>query len=98
MCIRDRNHPEATFSWIDETNWKIEGINLQNGTNKLSFAALDDDGIPAEGEETGSIEVNKTNNAAPYISVNIEPGSGNVALAETLTLNASNSTILKAVN
>ena len=85
------NHPEATFSWIDETNWKIEGINLQNGSNKLSFAALDDDGVPAEGEETASIEVNKTNNAAPYIFVKIEPGSGNVALAETLTLNASNS-------
>ena len=57
----------------------------------MRFIALDDDGVPAEGAETSSIEVNKTNNSAPYILVDAEPGSGNIELAETLTFNASDS-------
>ena len=89
--VHVENQPEAKFSWVDETNWQIEGISLKNGKNSLRFIALDDDGVPAEGAETSSIEVNKTNNSAPYILVDAEPGSGNIELAETLTFNASDS-------
>ncbi|MFL2451842.1 MAG: lamin tail domain-containing protein [Verrucomicrobiales bacterium] len=85
------NHPEAVFSWVDETNWKIEGISLKSGNNSLNFNALDDDGNPAEGTEKGSLNVNKTNNAAPFIIVDSDPASGNVELAQTLTIDASGS-------
>jgi len=85
------NHPESKFSWVDETNWQIEGIRLKSGSNSLNFVALDDDGNPAEGAEKGSLNVNKTNNAAPFIVIDSDPASGNLALAQTLTLDASNS-------
>ena len=85
------NHPEGQFSWIDETTWKIEGISLRSGSNSFRVIALDDDGKPAFGEETDTVTVNKTNNAAPHIVLDLNPGSGNVELASTLVLDASES-------
>ena len=29
--VHVENQPEAKFSWVDETNWQIEGISLKNG-------------------------------------------------------------------
>ena len=85
------NHPEGQFSWIDETTWKIEGVSLSNGSNSFRVIALDDDGKPAHGEETDTFTVNKTNNAAPHIALDLNPGSGNVELSSTLVLDASES-------
>ena len=85
------NHPEGQFSWIDETTWKIEGISLSNGSNSFRVIALDDDGKPAHGEETDTLTVNKTNNSAPIIVLDLNPGSANVELSNSLVLDASES-------
>ena len=85
------NHPEGKFSWIDETTWKIEGVSLSTGSNAFRVIALDDDGKPAYGEETDTFTVNKANNAAPAIVLDLNPGSGNVELSGTLVLDASES-------
>ena len=85
------NHPEGKFSWIDETTWKIEGISLSKGSNSFRVIALDDDGKPAHGEETDTLTVNKTNNSAPNIVLDLNPGSGNVELSSALVLDASES-------
>ena len=85
------NHSEGQFSWIDETTWKIEGISLSNGSNSFRVIALDDDGKPAHGEETDTLTVNKTNNSAPIIVLDLNPGSANVELSNSLVLDASES-------
>ena len=85
------NHPEGQFSWIDETTWKIEGISLSNGSNSFRVIALDDRGKPAHGEETDTLTVNKTNNSAPIIVLDLNPGSANVELSNSLVLDASES-------
>ena len=81
-------HPEATFTWLDETNWRIDGIVLESGDNSLQIVGLDDDGNPAFGgnDQLAELTVNKTSDGAPLIVIDASPKSQNVSLAETFVL------------
>ncbi|MDE0827383.1 MAG: lamin tail domain-containing protein, partial [Akkermansiaceae bacterium] len=84
-------HPEASFSWTGETGWTIDGIVLQSGENTFNITGLDDDGQPAFGgaAHTEEITVTKTTNGAPFVDLDLDPESANVALSELLQLDAS---------
>jgi hypothetical protein len=85
-------HPESTFAWsgssaTDTAPWACSGLRLQNGANVLTFRAFDDNGAQLGADLTHSIT--KTNNATPYMSVSVSPGSQNAALGETVVIDAS---------
>lgn len=86
-------HPEAVFTWTDLTAWRMDNIHLKQGENALAFRSVDLFGKPAVGgdTQTAGISVTKPGNSAPYVVVEVDPNSQNVALAETFELDASGS-------
>ncbi len=87
-------HPESTFAWTgtsasDTAPWSISGLRLRTGANTLTFRAYDEDGVQIGADLTQSIT--KTNNAPPYMTATVSPGSQNAALGETVVIDASGS-------
>ena len=87
-------HPEATFAWTgtsasDTAPWSFTGLRLRNGANTLTFRAYDEDGVQIGADLTHSMT--KTNNAPPYMTVTVSPGSQNAALGELVVIDASGS-------
>ena len=87
-------HPEATFAWTgtsssDTAPWSFTGLRLRNGANTLTFRAFDEDGVQIGADLTHSMT--KTNNAPPYMTATVSPSSQNVALGETVVIDASGS-------
>lgn len=83
------NHPEAIFEWTNQTTWTLNGVVLKTNSNALVFRMVDQRG--AQVGSTLNWSVSKTGNAAPVLKLNVDPGSYNVTLGETLTLDASTS-------
>ena len=81
-------HPEVQFAWINQTSWRIANLVLKTGVNTFTLRMLD-----ALGNVVGTTtySITKTGNAAPFMQLVAEPGSWNVALGETLTLDAASS-------
>lgn len=83
------NHPEAVFTWVNQTAWTLDGVVLKTGSNNLTLRMLD-----FTGAQVGSpvaYSITKTGNAFPVMKLDIDPGSYNVTLGEVLTLDASTS-------
>lgn len=91
--VRLEGHPEAVFSWTDTTTWRMDGIVLKQGGNTLAFQSVDEFGNPSFGGDTqmSEIKVTNPNNAAPIVSLDVDPGSQNLELAESFLLDASES-------
>ncbi|NIP98031.1 MAG: hypothetical protein GWO24_33235, partial [Akkermansiaceae bacterium] len=87
FAVRVVGHPEAEgrFSDSSATSWTLSGIQLAQGANPLTIEALDADGKVVH---TDTFTVNKTGNARPVVAVDPNPGSFNVALSDTLELDA----------
>jgi hypothetical protein len=69
-------HPEALFSWGNETTWNLTGIVLQTGANVLTLNAVDENGVILH---TDTITVNKTGNAPPVMDLEANPNSWHVS-------------------
>ncbi len=87
-------HPEATFAWTgtsasDTAPWAFSGLRLRNGSNTLIFRAFDEDGVQLGADLTHTMT--KTNNAPPYMTATVSPGSQNAALGEVVVIDASGS-------
>ncbi|MDB4265314.1 lamin tail domain-containing protein [bacterium] len=78
----------TVFTWTSETTWTLEGIVLREGQNPLIIEGYDHEGNLVEQLE---FNIAKTGNANPVIAVESSPRSRNLALGETLTLDASES-------
>ena len=84
-------HPEAVLTWTslsssDVAPWRLSGIVLASGNNLLTFRMSN-----ASGAQVGSDLVHaitKTGDAPPIVQLTSNPASQNVALGETLDLNA----------
>ncbi len=83
-------HPEATFSWTSATAFALTGIQLTQGANQLTLRMFDRDGVPVGNPVTHTIT--KTGNAAPVVVLSASPASFNVALGQSLLLDATGST------
>ena len=85
-------HPEAVFSWVPTSAnnglWTLTNVALTSGLNTLSVRSINGDGAVGG---TLSFAVTLTGNAPPVASLVTNPGSGNVALGETLLLDATGS-------
>ncbi len=81
-------HPEATFSWINETSWTLNGIGLSSGANVLTVNAVDDFGQVLH---TDTVTVNKSGNAPPVMALAANPDSWHVSVVAPLELDAHNS-------
>ncbi|MHA3775157.1 DUF7453 family protein [Verrucomicrobiota bacterium sgz303538] len=81
-------HPEATFRWINQTQWTISGLQLQSGANSLNVRMVD-----REGNTLGTITyaINRDGNAPPIVQFTSTPSSYNVKLGENFSIDASSS-------
>ncbi|MGI8602423.1 MAG: lamin tail domain-containing protein [Verrucomicrobiales bacterium] len=82
-------HPEAVSTWTNATTFTVTGIVLRSGNNNLTLRMFDADGNQVGSPITHAI--NKTGDAPPVPQLAASPGSYNVALGETLSLDASSS-------
>jgi len=83
------NHPEAVFTWVNQTAWTLDGVILKTGANNFFLRMIDFTGLQIGSPVVYSIS--KTGNAFPIMTLDIDPGSYNVTLGEVLTLNAASS-------
>ena len=81
-------HPEAVFTWLDTTRWNLSAIRLRSGDNVLTLQTVNAAGAVIS---TLSHTVTKEGDAAPVLSLTTDPKSGNVALSQAATLDASGS-------
>jgi hypothetical protein len=80
--------PQARFTRIDETEWKLESIRTREGLNTLTLHGLDQWGNI---RETTQISVSRNGNAVPVLSIDASPASWNMDLDESLKLDAGRS-------
>lgn len=85
-------HPEGVFAWsgtstTDTANWTFSNLRIRNGANTLTFRAFDENGVQLGVDLTHSIT--KTTNAPPFMAASVNPSSQNVALGETVVIDAS---------
>lgn len=88
ICV---GHPEAVQTWTATSNtntapWSLAGIQLRSGANTLTFRMLNLAGVQVGADVVRTI--NKSTDALPVMVVTSEPASRNVALGETLKVDA----------
>lgn len=88
FSIEVDNHPEGASEFTSQSNWILTGVQLKEGVNLLNVRAYDANGVEVGVE---LFTVNKTGNALPVIDVDPDPGSMNVAVTDTLVLDAFDS-------
>ena len=81
-------HPEAVVSWNGLDEWTLSNILLTEGANPLVVNAVDFQGNIITNL---SFTFNKTGNSPPVIDLDVEPGSWNVNVAESLSVDARGS-------
>jgi hypothetical protein len=81
-------HPEAQFSWVDESTWNLTGVLLHAGINELTVNGVDEFGTVLE---QGTAVVTKTGDAPPVMALQADPPSWQVSALEPLLLDASGS-------
>jgi hypothetical protein len=81
-------HPEAQFSWVDESAWSVTGVLLHEGVNELAVNGVDEFGTILE---QGIATVAKTGDAPPVMALRADPPSWQVSMLESLALDASSS-------
>ncbi len=86
--IRINGQSGTSFTWIDKTDWTLEGVVLKEGANTLNLEGVDHDGNIVE---QLTFNITKTGNAPPVVIIDSSPKSRNLALDETLVLDASES-------
>ena len=85
-------HPEAVLSWASTASnpgvWVLNNINLASGVNTLTART-----VLHDGSFVGSVVINVTltGDAPPVPALSVSPASGNVAIGETLDLDATGS-------
>lgn len=87
-AIKVADHPEASLAWSGTDNWAVSGLVLSEGENYLIIQ-----GVNADGDVITSqpFLVTKTTNGPPSLDLEVDPASLNVSLAQTLDLDAKNS-------
>ena len=93
MRVEITGHPEAVFAWtpvstVNPGRWTLSNIALASGLNTLSLRSILNDGSTAS---TITYDVTLTGNAPPMAVLTSDPASGNVAVGETLVLDATGS-------
>jgi Lamin Tail Domain/CotH kinase protein len=94
-------HPEAVFTWTptapstpnvpttaNTSLWRVTNIALAQGLNSLTVRSILPDGTVAN---TLVLTVTLTGNGPPLAALTSDPASGNVAVGETLHLDATTS-------
>lgn len=84
--VRVKDHPEATVTWTNESNWSLAGLYLSGGENVFTVEGIDREGNVVE---TSQFSVNKSGNASPVALLKASPSSFNLSVGETLELDAS---------
>ena len=79
-------HPEAVLTWSASMQWSLAGIVLKTGLNSLTVRAMDSFGNTVT---TAVYTITKNGTAAPIMRLTSSPASMNVALGQTLTLDAT---------
>ena len=84
-------HPEAVFAWtptvVSNTGlWTLSNIALANGLNSLTLRTIQQDGSVGG---TLPFAVTLSANGPPILALVYSPASGNVAVSETLELDAT---------
>jgi len=85
-------HPEAVLTWASTASnpgvWVLSNISLASGVNSLTART-----VLHDGSFVGSVVINVTltGDAPPIPSLSVSPASGNVAIGETLDLDATGS-------
>ena len=85
-------HSEGIFTWTgtstaDTSPWSISGLRLRTGSNTLTFRAYDELGAQVGVDIAHTMT--KTGNATAYMVATVTPSSQNVALGETVFIDAS---------
>jgi hypothetical protein len=80
-------HPEAQFTWVNESTWTLTGILLHAGVNQVTVQGVDEFGAVLHED---MIVVNKTGNAPPVMAVKADP-SWEVTVLEQFTADGSDS-------
>jgi hypothetical protein len=88
FTIRAVDQPQAEWNFTTQTVWTLSGIQLAEGANTIDLEALDDQGAVVA---TISVTVTKTGNAPPVINLDTTPDSLNVAVQDTLIIDATTS-------
>ena len=88
LDLRVVGQPNAIVTWLDKTDWTIDGLILAEGSNTFDVEGVDHDGNVIESEQ---FTITKTNNGPPVVLVETDPKSLNVDIGQTLTLDASTS-------
>jgi hypothetical protein len=92
FAVQVEGHPEAEFDWIPDTTsygkWRLSGIALASGLNTFTVQALD-----REGTLLASLpfSVSFSLNASPLASLEANPSSFNLAVNESMSLDATSS-------
>lgn len=86
--VRVAGQTNTQFTWLSTTAWELSGVVLKGGVNTLNLEGVDHVGNVVEQTQ---FNITKTNNAPPVIVLDAAPKSLNLALGETLELNASGS-------
>ena len=81
-------HPEAQFTWLNESTWTLTGILLHAGANQVTVQGVDEFGAILRQD---AIVVNKTGNAAPVMAIQADPPSWQVTTLEQLVADGSDS-------
>jgi hypothetical protein len=79
-------HPEAVFSWTNQTTWQLSGIVLATGLNSFTLQMLDWQGNVLG---TANYSITKTGNAPPVMALSLDPPSQNAVLGAPVILDAS---------
>jgi hypothetical protein len=89
--------PWAVVRWLTASNYQITGVTLKLGTNALTLRAWDRLGPvltgtpPNQTQLTVSINVNKTGNAPPVLTIVSDPQSMNAGIGETVIVDVTGS-------
>ena len=86
--VRVAGHPEVECEWTSATDWTLSGIVLASGLNEFIVEGVNHHGIVVHSEE---FDVTKSGDSPPVAIIEVAPSSGNVALSEGLSLDASGS-------
>lgn len=81
--------PDAVVTWSNQRNWSLSGLVLREGVNAFTLRMVD-----ASGATLGTpleYSYTKAGNAAPVMRLTGDPASLNVALGQSMTLDASGS-------
>lgn len=89
FTIEVENHPETVQLWANLNTWSLGGIFLREGQNVLKVRGLDQWGNVVHED---SIVVSKSGSTPPVMVLKADPGSWRVAVDQSLTLDALDST------